>query len=97
VSILNIIPVAEPGYSKTGELVNLTKQQIEGVLGFAPNVEDDPHKVTASWGFMLNPEPGKNVPKCGIWDYRGSGQLGVWSTYGPRAVFVAIFGEKYVG
>lgn len=29
-SILNIIPVAEPGYSKTGELVNLTKEQIEG-------------------------------------------------------------------
>jgi len=96
-TILNIIPVAEPGLGKTGELVNMTAKQIEAKLGFAPNVEDDPAKVTASWGFMLNPEPDKTVPKCGIWDYKGSGRFGVWSTYGPRQVFVAIFGEENVG
>ena len=27
-SVLNIIPVAEPGHSKTGKLVNLTKEQV---------------------------------------------------------------------
>ena len=96
-SILNIIPVNKPGDSKTGKLVNMTQEQIEAKIGFAPNVEDDPEKVTASWGFMLNPEPGKKVPTCGIWDYKGSGRFGVLSTYGPREVFVAIFGEKYVG
>lgn len=96
-SILNIVPVNKPGDSKTGELVNMTQEQIEAKMGFAPNVEGDSAKVTASWGFMLNPEPGKKVPICGIWDYKGSGRFGVWSTYGPREVFVAIFGEKNVG
>ena len=27
-SVLNIIPVAEPGHSNTGKLVNLTKEQV---------------------------------------------------------------------
>ena len=96
-TILNIIPVDVPGVSKTGNLYNLTKAEITEKLGFAPNVDGDPFKVTASWGFMLNPEPGKGVPNCGIWDYKDSGKYKEWSTYGPRQVFVAIFGEDHVG
>jgi hypothetical protein len=46
---------------------------------------------------MLNPGPGKSVPNCGIWDYKDSGKYKEWSTYGPRQVFVAIFGEDHVG
>ena len=95
-TILNIVPYTKPGVSKTGTLKGLTKQDVEDKLGFAPNVEDDPVKVTASWGFKLNPEPGKENPACGIWDYKGSGTIGIWSTYGPSEVFEAIFGEKYV-
>ncbi len=95
-TILNIVPVAKAGEYKTGSLVGLTKKDIIEKLGFGPNVDDDPYKVTASWGFLFNPDAEKKGPVCGVWDYKGSARSGEWSTYGPREVFVAIFGEKYV-
>lgn len=59
--------------SRTGSLdSSLTVEDITAVLGFGPNVKDDPYKVTHSWGFRLDGR------ECGIWDYKGSR----WSTYG---------------
>lgn len=52
---------------------SVTPEQIESVLGFAPNVQDDPDKVTMSWGFKLD------GVRCGIWDYKGYR----WSVFDP--------------
>lgn len=70
---MKITPNPQPGLYKTGSLSPyITPEEIERVLGFPPNVQDDPDRVTHSWGFMLDGQP------CGIWDYDGVR----WSTYG---------------
>src|SRR5210317_74689 len=97
VTILNIVPVAKAGAYRTGKIQGLTLGDIQDKLGFAPNVADAAGKVTASWGFVLNPTAEGKGAVCGIWDYKGSGRLKQWSTYGPREVFQAIFGDAYVG
>lgn len=77
-----IKPINEPGACRTGGLANtLTVGDITKVLGFKPNVDDDPDKVKYSWGFTYM------GAKCGIWDYKGSR----WSTYGPDVVFESLF------
>jgi len=86
----SITPVDSAGPHRTGELSGLTVQEITDVLGFAPNVEDDPDKVVNSWGFKY-----KNK-ECGIWDYKGSHHGKSFSTYGPKEIFVELFGEKFV-
>ncbi|MFA7278735.1 MAG: hypothetical protein WC100_01410 [Sterolibacterium sp.] len=80
--IPTVVPHPIGGSHKTGSLSpSFTKDDITRILGFAPNVQDDPAKVTASWGFMVNGH------QCGIWDYKG----GRWSTYGPQGVFDMLF------
>lgn len=78
------------GSHKTGELVGLTYEQVIDVLGFAPNIQDDPHKVINSWSFLADGN------KCAVWDYKGSHEWGTWSVYGKREVFEALFGKSYV-
>lgn len=74
-----------PGSHRTGGLdSNLSVKQISEVLGFKPNVQDDPYKVKNSWGFKVD------GVACGIWDYKNER----WSTYGPRKVFVKLFGNN---
>lgn len=71
---------------RTGGLKDITRAQIIQVLGFAPNVEDDPDKVVNSWGFMVN-----GTDHCAIWDYKGSHMFNRWSTYDPAGVLPALF------
>lgn len=73
------------GDRKTGVLPALMPiARISRVLGFPPNVVDDPHKVTASWAFTVD---GHYVA---IWDYCGKR----WSTLDPAGVLPALFGLK---
>jgi hypothetical protein len=88
---LKIVPVNKGGDHKTGELSGLTAAQITKILGFKPNVDDDPDKVKYSWGFTVN---GK---RCGIWDYHGSYITKHFSTFGPSEALIAVFGDKYRG
>lgn len=82
-----IAPVDRAGDSRTGSLSSeLSVEDINTILGFPPNVQDDPDKVKYSWGFTID------GVRCGIWDYRG----GRWSTFGPREAFVKVFGEDKV-
>lgn len=85
-----ILPLNEPGDYKQGSLVRISPSEISVALGFNPNVDDDADKVVNSWGFTANGE------KCGIWDYYGSQAVGQFSYFGPREVFVALFGEARV-
>lgn len=85
-----ITPISIAGQSKTGVLYDITVTAIAEVLGFPPNVEDDPDKVENSWGFEID---GKQF---GIWDYKGSHHMGQFSTYGDSSVLAKLFPAHYV-
>jgi hypothetical protein len=87
--MIEIIPNPVAGACKTGELNDITIAEITKILGFAPNVDDDPCKVTVSWGFT------ENGHACGIWDWKGSAEIGQFSTFGPDYVFRALFSPYY--
>ena len=81
-----IVPINVAGSHKTGSLsATLSPVLITARLGFAPNIDDDPTKVTMSWGFTVD------GVRCGIWDYYRNR----WSTYGPHDVFAKLFPEYY--
>jgi hypothetical protein len=87
---MNIKPINQVGSYRTGTLKDITVDRINKILGFKPNVEDDPYKVEHSWGFTADGE------ECGIWDYKGSAACNSFSTYGPNNVFVELFGDNYI-
>lgn len=86
---MKITPFKKVGQSRTGTLEDVTVDEINQILGFEPNCEDDPAKVKHSWGFKVD---GKH---CGIWDYKGSEQFNSFSTYGPAIVFIKLFGGQH--
>jgi hypothetical protein len=86
---MKVIPNSNPGGSRTGTLSNITVDEINRVLGFTPNVDDDPDKVVNSWGFTVDGED------CGIWDYKGSQNWNQFSTCGPDKVFRTLFPNNY--
>ena len=75
----------------TGRLENINKTKIMQVLGFEPNVEDDPDKVVSSWVFEVDGKP------AAIWDYKGSHLRGQYSTYDPHGVLGEVFESKFMG
>lgn len=80
-----IQPYNLPGDHRTGSIDSAyTVREINEILGFRPNVQDDPGKVKHSWGFTVDGQ------RCGIWDYRG----GRWSVFGPQEVFDVLFPAK---
>jgi hypothetical protein len=70
--------------------VGLSKAEIDSILGFKPNVEDDPYKVKYSWGFTASKR------RCAIWDWKGSYRDGEWSFYGNADIFRKLFGDEHV-
>lgn len=85
---MNIMPVNYPGPHRTGEISGYSADEISSILGFEPNVADDPTKVSHSWGFLADGR------QCGIWSYRGSERMKNFSTYGPAEVFDQLFPAK---
>jgi hypothetical protein len=75
--------------SRQGGLHHLRQLDIEAVLGFSPTVEAY-DKVEAEWNFIVD------GIRCAIWDYKGSAELGFWSFFGPRQIFVHLFGAEHV-
>lgn len=84
-----IVPIDEAGACRKGILDGITIDQINEVLGFKPNIQDDPCKVVNSWGFTVD------GVKCGIWDYKGSHHFDSFSTYGPDEIFCKLFPRNY--
>lgn len=85
---MKILPINSGGSHKTGSLPSsLSPQDIEDVIGFPANIDDDPEKVTHSWGFTVD------GAECGIWDYKGSR----WSTYDPKNKLADLFHQKLGG
>lgn len=75
-----IVPTNEPGSHQQATLSGVTYDEIVKVLGFEPNIKDDPYKVRYSWGFTLDGE------EAGIWDYKGSSDYNKWSVYNPKVL-----------
>lgn len=83
---MNIIPNDTIcGYRQGGISDKVTYETIVERLG-PPNVDDDPVKVTCSWGYTVD---GKDVA---IWDYKGSR----WSYYGDTKTLKKLFGAENV-
>lgn len=85
---MKITPFKKVGPCLTGNLSNVTVDEINRILGFDPNCEEDSAKVKHSWGFKVDGQ------HCGIWDYKGSEQFNSFSTYGPASIFVKLFGGQ---
>ena len=75
---MKIIPTTRFFDSYKQGSIHATKEQIVEVLGFEPNVEDDPDKVVNSWGFTLDGEV------AAIWDYKGSELRNEYSYFNPK-------------
>jgi hypothetical protein len=86
---MKIEPINEAGDCRTGNLSRLTAKDITAILGFKPNVKDDPSKVKYSWGFTVD------GVRCGVWDYKGSYKAKSWSTYGPASALEKVFGNRF--
>jgi hypothetical protein len=83
---MRITRCSEPGEGRTGSLM-APKSRVVKVLGFDANIADDPYKVGRSWSFKADGQ------HCAIWYYKGSK---IASTFGPREVFVKLFGGHAV-
>ena len=70
---------------RTGGLERLHVDDITKILGFAPNVEDDPDKVTFSWRCYVDGSP------FAVWDYKGSHHAKRWSVYDPEHKVMDVF------
>jgi len=81
---MNITPNLEIASFCQGSL-NVSYERIVEVLG-EPNVDDDPDKVTYSWGYNVDGEP------VAIWDYKGHR----WSYCGKHEVLKKLFGDMAV-
>lgn len=87
---MDIKPSSIGGSHRTGTLYDINATTISEILGFEPNIDDDPHKVVNSWGFEINGE------QFGIWDYKGSHHSGQFSTYGNAEILSKLFPAHYV-
>lgn len=82
--------VDKVGPERTATIDGLTLEEIEKILGFPANCEDDPDKVRWSWGFEAD------GVYCAVWDYKGSADYEVWSAFGPKETLEAVFGKDNV-
>ena len=84
------------GTHKQGELRDITAAEITELLGFKPNIKDDPYKVVNSWAFKVRPIGSDKQPVLiAIWDYKGSHRAGIFSTYGPHELLESMFFGHY--
>ena len=86
-----ITPSYAAGSHKTGTWSStLTVDEISEILGFEPNIEDDPDKVEFSWGADVYDEDTGEESIIAIWDYHGVR----WSTYGDRDVLDKLLSQS---
>jgi hypothetical protein len=88
-STKKLTPIDESGRSRTGSIATSFKHLLE--LFGPPNVEDDPDKVEASWGFQ--DEEGR---KGFIWCYNVSAEACInWSCDGDSSLLNELFGSQF--
>lgn len=75
---------------RTGSLSHISQSDISARLGFEPTRHSVEGKSDQEWCFRAAGHD------CSIWDSKGSGRYGCWSTCGPPEVFTALFGWRAV-
>jgi hypothetical protein len=83
-----ILPVNKIGNSRTSTVSGLTAKEVEALIGFPANCDDDAYKVKYSWGFTVN------GVRCGVWDYKGSHEFNQFSAWGPLLALKQVFGNN---
>jgi hypothetical protein len=91
-NILKITAIDQAGPCKTGT-VNISYQDLIDTIGFPENVQDDPDKVEASWGFK-----DQHNRKAFVWCYKiGKHKCFGWSTTGDKNLLRDLFGDRFQG
>jgi len=90
VVITRLDPDAPMPRHRTGSLSHTGEGNITERLGFPPARHTVEGKSDQEWLFRVGEHD------CAIWDAKGSGKYGCWSTYGPPEIFAAIFGWRAV-
>lgn len=75
---------------RTGTLTHINAQQITERLGIDPTRNTIEGQCDHTWRFRVGEHD------CSIWDMKGSGRFGMWSTCGPAEIFNALFGWRAV-
>jgi len=88
VHIIPLDPDTPIASHRTGTLTHIGEGEITQRLGFAPQYDTCIGKTDQEWKFRVGDHD------CAIWDMKGSGNIGIWSTFGPQEVFSAIFGWR---
>lgn len=73
---------------RTGSLAYTGEGDISARLGFQPTRHSVEGISDQEWLFTVD------GVQCAIWDWRGAGRHGCWSTFGPASVFAALFGWR---
>ena len=82
-----ILPSTQHGFGRDRRISSgLSPADIDAALGIGTTTPCDGGKTEWEWAFTADGY------LCGIWDYNGTR----WSAYGPRWVFVELFGEANV-
>jgi hypothetical protein len=74
---------------KTGSVRGVPVTRVAEILRVEQRRNNDPDKVEFSWDFCVARR--KVVHRCSMWDWKGSGQWGEFSTFGPHHVFEELF------
>ena len=89
---LTIARTTHGGTHKTGTLMGYTKDQLESVFGESEKASLD-GKAQYSWEFDVVDE-NEDSFHCGIWDWKGSWEVQVWSTFGPADMIQRAINER---
>jgi hypothetical protein len=95
---MNIRPIRKTGDSRQGTL-KATYDEIVAALGFEPNATDldDPHKVSASWGFEGPATRAWPARRAFIWCYKANtDDCTSWSFDGDRVLLASLFGADNI-
>lgn len=79
------------GTHKTGTLTGYTKDQLESVFGESEEASSD-GKAQYCWEFDM--QDGEDSFHCAIWDWKGSWEDNVWSTFGPADIIRRAITER---
>ena len=94
---MKFAPSVIRGSSRQGVIRDITAEEIEQIFGFAPNVDDDPHKVVHSWAVDVSEVVTRDFDTWTIhvWDYKGSHEFGQFSVCGDPVILEMVFGDRY--
>lgn len=87
---MDIVPAEVKGSHRTGCIFNVSVLDVTIAVGFSSQGPSGDQKYYHYWEFLADGIP------CAIWGYKGSDLKNRFSTFGPKEVFVKLFGADKV-